>query len=171
MQLPIHRFRIDTVSRRTFFRFLVVMLVGGCIALMSVAVLRSIHAQRACELNLNRIYTALEQYEDEFGALPIMAYYPTDVRLDPESLHKVLEDYGLGLTNCVCPATASILRETGITYVWNTQANGKPLHSLEPPQWILVEMNVLSAKVPAPHRGRYNVLYSDGEVRREAQRP
>ena len=111
------------------------------------------------------------RYEYEAGVLPEMAYYPDDVRLDPESMYSILEPYGLAATNCVCPGCAAVLQDTGITYVWNTQVNGKPLRSLDPPQWLVVEMNALSAKVPAPHWGRYNVLYSDGKVRDEGRRP
>ena len=32
-------------------------------------------------------------------------------------------------------------------------------------------MNFLSPRVPAPHWGKYQILYSDGKVRAESRRP
>ena len=171
MPPPFSGFPHEDTRRRTFLRFGGVLLVGIALAAVAWGSLQKFRRQRACESNLLKIYAALEQYEYEAGVLPEMAYYPDDVRLDPESMYSILEPYGLAATNCVCPGCAAVLQDTGITYVWNTQVNGKPLRSLDPPQWLVVEMNALSAKVPAPHWGRYNVLYSDGKVRDEGRRP
>ena len=126
--------------------------------------LRQHRVLKDCRNNLRRIYSALEMYEIERGTLPRLAFFPDDAKQDSDSLLTVLQPYGAGGHVCVCPASPSVHEAVGLTYVWNVQLNGRKLRGGDP-EWMLVEINALSPAVPAPHFGRYNILYTDGEVR------
>lgn len=119
---------------------------------------------RDCRNNLRRIYSALEMYEIERGTLPRLAFFPDDAKQDKDSLLTVLQPYGAGGHVCVCPASPPSHEAVGLTYIWNVQLNGRKLRGGDP-EWMLVEINALSPTVPAPHMGRYNILYTDGEIR------
>lgn len=126
------------------------------------------HEQHECEQNLKSIYTALETYEAKNHMLPKLAYFPDDPN-DADSLRTVLEGDLPDLKACICPGLHPMLREMGMTYIWNMRLNGKPLpqHD-EQQQWMLVEMTAISRDVPSPHIGGYNVLYTDGSVKHVA---
>lgn len=119
-----------------------------------------------CADQLRAIYRALEMYEMERGSLPQLAYYPDSPLEDPDSLRTVLEAYGLDPEYCVCPASRRIQRAEGLTYLWNVKLNGLRIPRGGQPVWMLVDMEALGGGVPAPHFGGYNVLFSDGSVRR-----
>ena len=53
-----------------------------------------------------------------------------------------------------------------MTYVWNVRLNARKIPKGQAREWMLVDIQVLSEDVPAPHLGRYHVLYSDGVVER-----
>ncbi len=124
-----------------------------------------------CEENLVSIYAALDLYEIERGSLPRLAFYPDDPKQDQNSLITALQPYGVPNEAFVCPALPPSLQAQGLTYIWNVQLNGKKLRGPGAPTWVLVEMNALSATVPAPHLGHYNVLYTDGRVRSSREPP
>jgi hypothetical protein len=133
--------------------------------------IRDVSNARSCKANLSKIYTALEQYEADYGRLPAMAYFPEDVLADSESLCRVLQPYGISPTNCVCRSTALPLRATGITYLWNTTASRTPFYELAPTDWLVTEINAMNDSVPAPHDGVYHVLYANGEIREQETPP
>ena len=122
--------------------------------------------QQNCAKNLLAIHRAIELYEIDRGTLPRLAFYPDDAKQDEDSLRVVLEPYGAEGTACWCPALPDMLTDLGLTYVWNTRLHGRKTPRGTEPTWMLVEIVALSQDVPAPHLGQYNVLYTDGKVRR-----
>lgn len=121
---------------------------------------------RKCANNLRNIYTALENFEVDRGTLPRAAFYPDDPKQDNDSLPVTLQPYRVPSNIYICPSAPAVQKDTGLTYVWNVQLNGRKLHGSGAPAWMIVELNALSDAVPAPHFGAYNILYADGSVRR-----
>ena len=143
---------------------LFVMLAAGIAGSFYVMTAHS-KERKACDANLKKIYHALELYEVDRGSMPSLAYFPTDPQADADSLSVVLESYGADARACVCPAMHAVLREMGLTYIWNSSLNGKRIPRGGDPVWLLVEMSAISEDLPAPHLGHFNVLFSDGSVR------
>ncbi len=143
---------------------MVVILASAAMAAIYY-VLNEMRVAKACSEQLLRIYKALELYELDRGALPTLAYFPDDAFEDPDSLMVALTPFGIDHATAICPSSPGILEDIGLTYIWNVRLNGQKLSQTGEPQWMLVEMSALSADVPAPHMGRYNVLYTDGTIR------
>lgn len=147
-----------------------ILLIGTALV---VAVLMNILAEARhaaqCAANLQQIYRALELYEMDRGTLPTLAYFPDQPMDDPDSLRVVLEPYGITPQHCICPASRPIQAAEGLTYLWNVRLNGKRIPRGTNAVWMLVDMNAISDDVPASHFGGYNVLFSDGTVRRIRQ--
>jgi len=158
-------------TRRTTLRIGVAIALAAIAISAAVSFVRSARDERGCIENLRSVYDAVRRYDEKRASLPDLAFFPSDVRRDLDSLLVVLEPHGLREAQCVCPSADRVLAETGITYVWNVSLNGRSLSSLEIPVWMMVEINALSASVPATHRGGYHVLYSDGRVEREINPP
>jgi prepilin-type processing-associated H-X9-DG protein len=126
-----------------------------------------------CAGHLTRIYYALEMYELAEDTLPTFAFFP-DTQSNRTggdatgilSLRELMETYDVEADLCICPSAPRALADLGLTYVWNTSLNGKPLPEPEQRQWMLVEMQAILPELPAPHLGRFNVLYTDGTVER-----
>ena len=146
----------------------VVLLVAILLLAVSILyyVLYQMSMQQVCTRNLEHLYRAVEMYEIDRGTLPRLAFFPDDAKQDRDSLRVVLEPYGGDPSACVCPTLPDVLTELGLTYVWNVKLNGKKIPRNGDPQWMLVEICALSPDVPAPHLGQYNVLYTDGKIRR-----
>jgi prepilin-type N-terminal cleavage/methylation domain-containing protein/prepilin-type processing-associated H-X9-DG protein len=155
----------------TLTELLVVLLVLAALAACSFHIVRQSRLTRQCTANLRKIYSALETYEIDRGTLPRLAFYPDDPKQDNDSLITVLQPYGAGGAMYICPATPEILRNSGLTYAWNVQLNGKKLRAPGAPSWMMTELNALSGNVPAPHLGSYNVLYADGRVQPAKEPP
>jgi hypothetical protein len=147
--------------------------VGLAILTMVAGLLvaRAHRLDRACIENLERIFAALTTYTELTGTLPGLALYPDDPQVDEDSLLVVLRRFGIDEQDLLCPATHGTLQATGNTYLWNTRLSGKRWSEIEAAQWMLVEINAMSSRVPAPHHKHYNVLYSNGEVRSESSPP
>jgi hypothetical protein len=126
---------------------------------------------RQCFEHLHRIYAALEMHEIERGTLPNLAFFPDDPKQDPDSLVTALAPYESAPEMFVCPTAPPSHAELGLTYVWNIRMNSKKLQQSNPPEWVLVEINALSADVPASHLGKYHILYSDGTVQASSEPP
>ncbi len=142
-----------------------ILVIGAIMSALSLVVIE-IRGSIACANNLESIYRALSLYEVERGSLPALAYFPDDPIDDSDSLAVMLEPYGLTRSHCICPAAREIQRNEGQTYLWNIALNGQRIPHNAEPVWMLVDMNALSDEVPASHLGGYNVLFSDGKVRR-----
>lgn len=140
--------------------------VGTAVAGLFYLLSQQAADRRTCESNLKRIFRALEACEVDRGSLPSLAYFPADPINDAESLPVALESYGADPQACVCPALHAVLRDMGLTYVWNIALSSKRIPRDGEPVWMIVEMTAINADLPAPHVGFYNVLFSDGSVRR-----
>lgn len=155
-------------SRRRGFVFVELLVVAAVLCLAAGGIWYSFTARaqaRHCEANLLAIYSALELYEVDRGTLPRLAFFPDDPKQDNDSLVTTLQPYRSGAEVYACPSAPANLKDLGLTYVWNVALNGKKLHAPGAPTWMLVEINSLSDQVPAPHFGRYHILYTDGRVR------
>lgn len=141
----------------------VVLLVAGLAAGIAYYVRQRV-LQRRCAEHLHQVYSAIELYEIDRGTLPRLAFFPDEPKQDNDSMLVALRTYGTGEPVYVCPALPPRHRALGLTYVWNVQLNGKKLHGPGAPSWMLVEVSAVSRDVPAPHLGKYNVLYTDGSV-------
>jgi len=149
-------------------RMLALFLLAVGVAIVGLFLLLSQNSRdrKDCEANLKRIYRSLELYEVDRGSLPSLAYFPADPINDPDSLLVALESYGADSRSCVCPALHPVLRDMGLTYIWNSALNGRRIPREGKPVWLLVEMTAINEELPTPHLGHYNVLYSDGSVKR-----
>ncbi|MFH0908396.1 MAG: hypothetical protein V1929_06520 [bacterium] len=143
---------------------LIVVLLAAVGALYYILYQASL--QKECEVNLLRLHRAIEMYEVDRGTLPRLAFFPDDPKQDIDSLRVALEAYGADGIACLCPTAPDIQIELGLTYVWNVKLNNRKLPRDGDAEWMLVEISALSMDVPAPHLGQYNVLYTDGKVRR-----
>ncbi len=146
-----------------------VLLVLGAFTIYVTQDLRSMDLR--CEENLLSIYGALSRYENEWGRLPDLAFFPEHPEESRDGLLSVLRRYGVTDLHCICPALPQNVQRLGITYVWNTALNGRSRASIDAPIWMLVEISALNPDLPRPHNNAYHVLYTDGTVRREAHPP
>lgn len=161
-------------TNRDGFSVLQILTVTVLIALIATGIYYYIHQQmlaRECAANLRRIYAALELYEIDRGTLPRLAFFPDDPKQDPDSIVVALTPYGTTPDVYLCPTAPLSHRELGLTYLWNTRLNGRKIPRSSNPEWMMVEINALSDEVPASHVGHYNVLFTDGTVRREKDPP
>ena len=126
---------------------------------------------QACEENLKRIYGALEYYDHNAGALPELHFYPNHPLISPNSLRRVLSQYGIRSEHCVCPAAHGTLQQRGLSYLWNPSLNNRPLDSFPTPEWMLVEIEAISDRLHGQHFRQFYVLYTDGTIHRTTQVP
>ena len=132
---------------------------------------RQHHMEDECRRNLRHLYNALELYESRNGTLPGIEFYPQDTVLAVSGMLQVLEPYGLKRDELVCTSCPLSIQDTGLCYLWNTEANGKRILELREPVWLAVEVPALLPEMVKPHRGHYMVLYSDGRVQKESAPP
>ena len=119
--------------------------------------------QTVCTNNLKQIYKALLMYEISNGALPKASFYPKDGAKNKKSIVKRLR---LPKALFTCKCLPALLREKGLTYLWNDNVNGLPFHNIKDRKktWLLVEMSIVSPEIPGPHGDRYNVLWAVGST-------
>jgi prepilin-type processing-associated H-X9-DG protein len=127
----------------------------------------ALRVSTTCAHHLRTIYRALERYEVDRGQLPAFDFFPDNPLEDPTSLFSLLGQHGVKADAFTCPAMPASYNHLGLTYVWNVRLSGRPLPRHGPPVWMLVEVTALGdGDVPPPHLGAFNVLYTDGSVRR-----
>ncbi len=119
---------------------------------------------RKCERDLQAIYRAVEMHEINHGALPRIAFYADQPLEDERSMVRVLGNYGVPPEVFRCPCSHPVVRDTGLSYVWNVDVNGLHLLQIEDPVWMVAEVSALSGEVPRPFMGRVPVLFTDGRV-------
>lgn len=127
--------------------------------------------QRRCIQGLQRLYKALEFYEFERGRLPIALPCSDSAYRDEQSLLHKLSPFFADRHDLLCPATPATLRKADMTYVWNTELNGKQLKDFNPPAWVMTEAQALAPALPKPHGRFYHVLYTDGTIRQVRDAP
>ncbi|HMP73482.1 MAG TPA: hypothetical protein PKE55_09495 [Kiritimatiellia bacterium] len=150
-------------------RLSLLIALAAVLILGILSLLNSLSRSAKCAEQLRDIYLALELFELDKGSLPHLAFFPDDPLTDTDSLRVVLEEYGLRASSCVCPAAAPRLRDTGLTYIWNVRLNGANLQiENREREWMLIDAAALSADLPSPHLGGFNVLFTDGTVERIA---
>ena len=141
-----------------------------------VLLLRYAHQNLAqanqCRAQMKHIYGALGLYEVENGWLPDLLYYPDRPRESPKSLVVALvEKYGLNESDCVCPKAHPLIKEKGLSYIWNVNLNHQALVSGSQAEWMLGEIQMLSTKLAGPHFRNYHIVYTDGHVKRVDSAP
>lgn len=154
--------------RTPLLLFIVLAILAGAIA---YSVFRAEKRARQCIQHLRHLYLALEMYELDHGTLPHMAFYPDDARYAANSMLVVLDPYAITSEIGLCPGSHEVVREHGLSYIWNANLNGKPLHEQSGQTWLVTELSALSDQVPAPHLGRYITLYADGRIARSRKPP
>lgn len=133
---------------------------------------REIQNAETCKERLERVFEALQQYEREYGRLPALELYPVNPEESDETLMNLLaEQPGFQPEWLVCPSAPEVLREQGITYLWNTGLNQSSLSDREFITWVLVDMQALDDGLPGPHFGKVHILYSDGRVEESSAPP
>ncbi|MDP6117207.1 MAG: prepilin-type N-terminal cleavage/methylation domain-containing protein [Planctomycetota bacterium] len=114
-----------------------------------------------CQNNLRQMGLVFKT----MGKLPNAAFYPSgDPKSDPKSLLVIGKKAGLSESMFQCPTAPAEFREKGLTFLWNDSVNGRGPFSVSR-EWLVIEMNALSAKPTAPHAGKYHVLYGSGSVK------
>ncbi|NUQ01533.1 MAG: hypothetical protein HUU35_16940, partial [Armatimonadetes bacterium] len=138
-------------------------------------------AQRTVAMNqMKQIHLALTMFADDNDALPTADMYP-DIRKDPQaainsprSIRKILGN-GLPAALWVAPRAPEVFQKAGLTYIWNSSANGKQLDQLGADTWLLADMNAAAFAVPdlvpQPQGIGYLILYADGHVKYEMRPP
>jgi hypothetical protein len=121
--------------------------------------------------DLERVYDALERYEDRNGSLPILSLYPADPLTGEDSIRFVLARYLVDLNVFVSPVGHREIQRTGLTYIWNPNLNRQRLGSFDSPQWVLTDIQALDADIKKAHRFGYVTLFSDGSVRKLDKSP
>jgi len=150
---------------------LIILLLLMCIASIAYFFTHQVMMRKRCKWNLREIHTALELYEIDRGTLPRLAFFPDEPKAEVDSIVSVLRPYGAGPEIYVCPALPQYLRSLGLTYIWNVRLNGRKMQSPDAPTWMLTEMSALSDNVPKPHLGIYDIIYTDGAVRKSKTPP
>lgn len=156
---------------KAFWPWVFIFLMIFSLLWMLNRVSRQLREAQSCEENLLRIYDFLRLYENDHGYLPSLKMFPEDVENDPESLVVVLRAYGMDVRDAVCPAASGVLRDHGISYLWNTALNNSSLVNRPEATWVLVDLQALDDRVPGPHFGGYTILYSDRRVERTGLPP
>lgn len=126
-------------------------------------ILTALRKGRGCRENLRAIGQAVNRYQERWGHLPVLPFHPQE-GMDGPTLESVLGRYGLPRFPLRCPG--SRLVGAGPThYVWNSAWNGRTPHPQAPVDWLVIEVEAVSARVPRPHLFYYQALFTDGTVR------
>jgi len=119
-----------------------------------------------CVNNLQQIGKTIQMHHISEGTYPKAKFYPDDAFKDADSIITILENSGSAIPKemWICPGAPDPLRAKGLTFVYNDILGGRSALSNPSKAWVLIEVNCVSKKAPAPHPGGYNVLFADGRV-------
>ncbi|MEX2606211.1 MAG: hypothetical protein WD708_02605 [Kiritimatiellia bacterium] len=149
----------------------ILLMIGSLIWLMNRLSVGIQHAD-VCEARLEKLYEHIRIYEQEQGRLPTLELYPEDLFENPESLLNLLKEQpGFNPEWLICPSSPPVLRERGITYLWNTALNQSSLTNRKEITWVLVDIQALDDSITGPHFGNYHILYTDGRVESSSTPP
>lgn len=133
----------------------------------SYAMVRNRTSEIQCLSNCRAIAQAIQLCSMTQGRLPKAAFYPKDPN-GKDSIMTLLKRHGAPPKLFKCPSAPSTIQTKGLTFVWNDKYSGKPLGGGD---WLMVEVNAVDPKAPAPHSGKYHVIYADGNVKATTERP
>lgn len=154
-----------------FLPWLFILLMVGSLIWLLNRLNHQLGYAESCEQRLERIYQILAQYEQQHGRLPVLELFPEDPERNEESLLHVLGQFESDPDWAVCPASHPVLREHGLTYLWNTALNQSSLLDRKEITWVLVDIQALDDRLTGPHFGSYHILYTDGRVERSPSPP
>ncbi|MBI2299318.1 MAG: hypothetical protein HYU66_10325 [Armatimonadetes bacterium] len=128
--------------------------------------------------NLKQVYMAISMYADDNDGLPNAEFFPNlskdkdAVKNSPRSIVRLVGK-GLPAEFFINPSAPERFQQAGLTFVWNTAANGKALDQLDGRTWLMMDMNAAAYVLPeaVPRSEGYLVLYSDGSVKYEHTPP
>ncbi len=170
MKNRIHKKHFNTFGF-TLTEMLIVTAIITSIPTSKYVRVKKMAYQTQCYSNLKNISIALISFKMDYDdIMPKAEFYPKNIN-GKKSIVKLLSDY-LGGTSLkkhgdnspwVCPGLPLKLRKKGLSFIYNDSIAGKrPRHPSE--TWVLIEMNAVSAKIPAPHPKGYNILFADGSI-------
>ena len=157
--------------RFTIWPWLIIFLMVGSLLWMLNRLSTQVRHADGCEENLRKIHHILTLYELEHGRLPSLEMFPDDPTGEGASLPLLLRTYGMDPSLAVCPAASPLIRDHGLSYLWNTALNEGSLMNRLEPVWVLVDIQALNERTRGPHFGSYHILYSDGRVERSYHPP
>ncbi len=122
--------------------------------------------QLQCSSNLQQIGKAIIMYYYTEGYYPKAKFFPRNPLKDPDSIVTILDSAGSGIPRemWICPSAPDALRKKGLTFVYNDRFAGRRALKNPTKAWLMIEVNCVSRRVPAPHPGGYNILFADGHV-------
>ncbi|MBD3293270.1 MAG: hypothetical protein GF393_10120 [Armatimonadia bacterium] len=125
--------------------------------------------QTACQQHLRQIGMAIQMRTMTGEALPRAWFYP------PDPPHPARNQYHLANVMSsevpkqmfICPGAPQQIQQRGICYVYNDRLGDKTLDQVPNPAatWLMMDINVVSDRVPPAHNGGCNVLFVDGHVK------
>ncbi len=125
--------------------------------------------QTACAQHLKQIGLAIQMRTMAGEPLPRAWFYP------PDPPHPARNTYHLAHVMSsevpaqmfVCPSAPRQIQQRGICYVYNDKLGGKVPDTVSNPSttWLMMDVNMVTEEVPAPHNGGCNVLFVDGHVK------
>ncbi len=152
-------------------RLLLALVIATLLAGFVYDMGRQLIEARQCRSNLAAIFRGIELHESSRGVLPRLSFFPDNPFDGETSLRAVLGKFAVDSEAFVCPGCRARLRGLGLTYVWNVELNARRRADFAEPEWMLTEINALNPRLDRPHPFHYNVLYTDGSVRKLRQPP
>lgn len=121
--------------------------------------------QTQCASNLRQIGLAVNMFVMSEGKYPNALFFPREPLKNPRSIVVILKPYGLKGKMFICPTSPPILKEKGLTYLWNDALSGKAPYRLRNTSrtWMMIDITAVDKRVSS-HFGGYNILYADGHV-------
>ncbi len=148
----------------------ILLMLGSLLWLLNQLNVGLGHAD-ASEQQLLEIYQVLSQYEQQHGRLPALEMFPGNPQESESSLLHVLAQFDASPGLAICPSAHPVVRNHGLSFLWNPALNHGSLRNRNDITWVLVDIQALDDRVPGPHFGSYHILYTDGRVERSPQPP
>ena len=158
----------------TITELLVVTSILSAIPVSSYIGAKEKAVQVQCGSQLRQIGMAVNMFTISEGKYPDAEFYPDKPLKDPRSISAMLKPYGGGKKLFICPTAPPVLKEKGLTYLWNDELSGKLPSRIKNPSntWMMVDITAAHKdKSVSSHLGGYNILYADGHVAWSSQVP
>ena len=148
----------------------ILLMLGSLLWLLNQLNMGLGHAD-ASERQLKEMYRVLARYEQQHGRLPALEMYPGNPRESESSLLHVLAQFDASPDLAVCPSAHPVLKQHGLSFLWNSALNHGSFRDRKDITWVLVDIQALDDRVSGPHFGSYHILYTDGRVERSPSPP